>query len=55
MSAFSDTDTRYGEVPAARLVPREHWRNDPKWVRFSLHFCHKYRHRPADSTSLQVV
>jgi hypothetical protein len=26
----------------------------PKWVRFYLHFCHKYRHRPADSKSLQL-
>jgi hypothetical protein len=23
-------------------------------VRFYLHFCHKYRHRPADSKSLQL-
>jgi hypothetical protein len=54
MSAFPATDPRYGEVLAARQVPREPWRNDQKWVRFSLHFCQKYRHRPADSKSLQV-
>jgi hypothetical protein len=53
MSAFPDTDTRYAEVLAARGVPREQWRNYQKWVRFYLHFCHKDRHRPADSTSLQ--
>ena len=54
MSAFPDTDTRYAEVLAAKRVPREQWRNYQKWVRFYLHFCHKYRHRPADSTSLQL-
>jgi hypothetical protein len=54
MSAFPDTDTRYGEVLAARRVPRDQWRNDQKWVRFYLHFCQKYRHHPADSTSLQL-
>jgi len=54
MSAFPDTDTRYGEVLAARRVPREQWRNYQKWVRFYLHFCQKYRHRPADSASLQL-
>ena len=54
MSAFPDTDTRYGEVLTARGVPREQWRNYHKWVRFYLHFCHKYRHRPADSESLQL-
>jgi hypothetical protein len=54
MSAFPDTDTRYGEVLAARWVPREQWRNYQKWVRFCLLFCHKYRHRPADSKSLQL-
>jgi hypothetical protein len=54
MSAFPDTDTRYGEVLAARQVPREQWRNYHKWGRFYLHFCHKYRHRPADSKSLQL-
>ena len=54
MSAFPDTDTRYGEVLAARRVPREQWRNYQKWVRFYLHFCNKYRHLPADSKSLQL-
>ena len=54
MSAFPATDPRYGEVLAARQVPREHWRNYQKWVRFSLHFCQKYRHRPADSESLPL-
>jgi hypothetical protein len=54
MSAFPVTDTRYGEVLAARGVPREHWRNYQKWVRFSLHFCQMYRHHPADSTSLPL-
>ena len=52
MSAYPVTDTRYGEVLAARGVPREQWRNYQKWVRFSRHFCQTYRHRPADSTSL---
>jgi hypothetical protein len=55
MSAFPVTDTRSGEVLAARGVPREQWRNDQQWVRFSLHLCQKYRHRPADSTSLPLV
>ena len=54
MSAFPDTDTRYAEVLAARRVPREQWRTYQTWVRFSRHFCQKYRHRPADSTSLQL-
>ncbi len=54
MSAFPDTDTRYAEVLAARRVPREQWRNYHKWVRFYLHCCLKYRHRPADSKSLQL-
>jgi hypothetical protein len=54
MSAFPDTDTRYAEVLAARRVPREQWRNYQKWVRFYLHFCTKYRHRPAAFTSLQL-
>ena len=54
MSVFPATDPRYGEVLAARQVPREQWRNYQKWVRFYLHFCHKYRHRPADSKSLQL-
>jgi hypothetical protein len=35
-------------------VPREQWRNYQKWVRFYLHFCHKYCHRPADSKSLKL-
>ena len=52
MSAYPVTDTRYGEVLAARGGPREQWRNYQKWVRFSRHFCQTYRHRPADSTSL---
>jgi hypothetical protein len=30
MSTFPDTDTRYGEVLAARRVPREQWRNYQK-------------------------
>jgi hypothetical protein len=54
MSAFPDTDTRYAEVLAARRVPRDQWRNYQQWVRFSLHFCQTDRHRPADSTSLQL-
>jgi integron integrase len=54
MSAFPLTDPRYDEVLAARQVPRQQWRNYQKWVRFYLHFCHKYRHRPADSMSLQL-
>ena len=54
MSAFPDADTRYGKVLAARQVPREQWRNYHKWVRFYPHFCHKYRHRPADSKSLRL-
>jgi hypothetical protein len=52
MSAFPVTDTRDGEVLAARRIPRAQWRNYQQWVRFSLHFSQKYRHRPADSTSL---
>ena len=54
MSAFPATDPRYSEVLAARQVPREQWRNYHKWVRFYLHFCQKYHHRPADSQSLPV-
>ena len=54
MSAFPATDPRYGEVLAARGVPREQWRTYHKWVRFYLHFCHKYRHPPADSKSLPL-
>jgi integron integrase len=54
MRAFPATNLRYGEVLAARQVPREQWRNYQKWVRFYLHFCQKYRHRPADSESLQM-
>jgi Phage integrase, N-terminal SAM-like domain/Phage integrase family len=54
MSAFPAPDPRYGEVLAARQVPREHWRHYHKWVRFYLHFCHKYRHRPADAKSLPL-
>ena len=54
MGAFPAPDPRYGEVLAARQVPREPWRNDQTWVRFSRHFCQKYRHPPADSVSLQL-
>src|SRR5262245_16169938 len=54
MSTFPDMDTRDGEVLAARRVLRAPWRNYPTWVRFSRHFCQKYRHRPADSTSFQL-
>jgi len=54
MSAFPAPDPRDGEVLAARQVPREQWRNDQKWVRFSRHCCQKYRHPPADAKSLQV-
>jgi hypothetical protein len=54
MSAFPATDPRDGEVLAARQVPREPWRNDQQWVRFSRHVCQKYRHRPGDSASLPV-
>jgi hypothetical protein len=35
-------------------VPREQWRNYHKWVRFYLHFCHKYHHPPADAKSLPL-
>jgi integrase-like protein len=54
MTAFPAIDPRYGEVLAARQVPRDHWRNYHKWVRFYLHFCQKYRHRPAESKSLPL-
>jgi hypothetical protein len=54
MSAFPDTDTRYAEGLVARRVPREQWRNSQQWAWFYLHFCHKYRHRPADSKSHQL-
>jgi hypothetical protein len=48
------TDPRYGPVLAARQVPRDHWRHDPKWVHFSMPFCQTYRHRPGAAKSLQV-
>src|SRR5262245_40674202 len=54
MSAFPTPEPRYGEVLAARQVPRDQWRNYHTWVRFYLHFCQKYRHPPADSTSLEL-
>ena len=54
MSVFPAIDPRYGEVLAARQVPREQWRNYHKWVRFYLHFCQKYRYRPADAKSLHL-
>jgi integron integrase len=54
MSAFPAPDPRYGEVLAARQVPRDQWRNYHKWVRFYLHFCQKYRHNPTESKSLQL-
>jgi integron integrase len=54
MSAFPTPDPRYGEVLAARQVPRDQWRHDHKWVRFYRHFCQKYRHPPAESTSLEL-
>src|SRR5919106_3420525 len=54
MSAFPTPDPRYGEVLAARQVPRAQWRNYHKWVRFYLHFCQKYRHHPADPKSLPL-
>src|SRR5262245_10817058 len=54
MSAFPAPDMRYGEVLAAKQVPRNQWRNDHQWVRFYLHCCQKSRHRPAHSTSLQL-
>ena len=54
MSAFPAPDPRYGEVLAARHVPREQWRNYHTWVRFYLHFCQKYRHRPADANSVPL-
>jgi integron integrase len=54
MSAFPATDPRFGEVLAARGVPREQWRNYQKWVRFYLYFCKKYRHPPADAKSLPL-
>jgi len=39
MRAFPTPDPRYGEVLAARRVPREQWRNCHTWVRFYLYFC----------------
>ena len=53
MSAFPAYDPRYGEVLVARQVPRDQWRNDHTWVRFSRHVCQKYRHHPTESKSLQ--
>jgi hypothetical protein len=55
MGTFPDTDTKYGGVLAVRRVPREQWRNYQKRVRFSLHFCNKYRHRPVDAKGLQLL
>jgi integron integrase len=54
MSAFPTPDPRYGEVLAARQVPRDQWRNYHKWVRFYLHFCQKYHYPPADAKSLPL-
>jgi integron integrase len=54
MSAFPAPDPRYGEVLAARQVPRDQWRNYHKWVRFYLHFCQKYHYPPADAKSLPL-
>jgi hypothetical protein len=54
LSAFPDPATRYAAVRAARRVPRAPWRNAHTWGRCSRPFCQQYRHRPADSTSLQV-
>jgi integron integrase len=54
MSAFPAPDPRDGEVLAARQVPRDHWRHDHTWVRFSRHGCQKYRHHPSESKSLQL-
>jgi hypothetical protein len=54
MSAFPTPDPRYGEVLAAKGVPREHWRDCHKWVRFDLHFSQKYRHSPADAKRLPL-
>jgi hypothetical protein len=53
MRAFPAPDPRYGEVLAARQVPRNHWRHDHTWVRFSRHVCQKYRHHPTASKSRQ--
>ena len=54
MSAFPTPEARYGEVLAAKGVPRAHWRNSHTWVRFYRHFCQKYRPRPADAKSLPL-
>ena len=54
MRAFPATDPRDGEVLADRQVTHAQWRNSHTWVRCSLHCCQTYRHRPADSKSLQV-
>jgi hypothetical protein len=53
LRAFPDTATRDAEILVTWRVPREQGQNDPKWVRFSRHFCHQYCHRLADSKSLQ--
>src|SRR5690606_19110888 len=49
---FPTPDPRYGEILAARQMPRDQWRDYHKWVRFYLHFCQKYHHPAADSKSL---
>src|SRR5919106_1725760 len=54
MSAFPTPDPRYGEVLAARQVPRAPWRNDQNWGRFSLPLCKRARPHPADSKSLPL-
>lgn len=54
LSAFPTPDPKYGEVLAARQVPRHQWRNYHKWVRFSRHCCQKYRHHPADAKTLPL-
>lgn len=52
MGVFPEIDPRYKEILVSRRVPREKWPEYQKWVRFYLHFCNKYRHRPADPRSL---
>jgi hypothetical protein len=54
LSAFPAPDPRYGEVLAARQLPRDQWRNSHKWGRFSRHFGQQYRHHPTEAKSLPL-
>jgi hypothetical protein len=55
MRAFPAPDPRDGAVLTTRQVPRDQWRHDHTWVRFSRHVCQKYRHHPTASNSRQLL